>query len=110
MKMQYLNAASFRGAVVASTLTFVKFTAAWCPPCRTLQPILEELAGEAGSEAAFYAVDVDSEPELASQYGIMGMPTVIAFQAGELVEKLIGLRPKQAYEAIIRKYASRTVS
>jgi len=109
MTVQPLTKATFRDAVKDDALTLVDFSAAWCPPCKVLMPILEQLSEET-RDARIYKVDTDAEPELASAFGIMSMPTVIAFRAGEPVEKLVGLRPKSAYEAIIRKYASSAAS
>jgi len=109
MSLKSLTAESFREAVGGPQLTLVDFTAAWCPPCKTLKPILEQLADET-EDAAVYQVDVDDQQELASAFGVMSLPTVFVFRAGEPLEKLVGLRPKQAYEAVIRKHAPRTVS
>jgi len=72
-----------------------------CPPCRVLQPILEELAGEYAGSVGFGQVDADEFPELASRYQVMGLPTVIVFKNGVPEDKLIGLRSKEAYRTVI---------
>ncbi|TLS52237.1 thioredoxin family protein [Paenibacillus antri] len=110
MSIPHLTADSFRAAAAAPGLTLIEFSAPWCPPCKALLPILEELSQEE-RDAAIYQVNVDDHPELASEFGVMGMPTVFLFRSGEPLEKLVGLRPKPAYAAVIRKHAAeRTVS
>ncbi|MEO3944753.1 thioredoxin [Gorillibacterium sp. CAU 1737] len=79
----------------------IEFGAAWCSPCRMLNPVLEELQEEFGSEVSVAKVNVDASPELASAFGVMSMPTVLLFHRGEAVEKLIGLRPKKAYQELV---------
>jgi thioredoxin 1 len=110
MSIPHLTANTFREAVEAPGLTLIEFSAPWCPPCKALLPILEELSREEEA-ASIYQVNVDDHPELASEFGVMGMPTVFLFRAGEPLEKLVGFRPKPVYEAVIRKHESvRTVS
>ncbi|HZG75689.1 MAG TPA: thioredoxin family protein [Paenibacillus sp.] len=110
MSIPHLTASTFREAVEAPGLTLVEFSAPWCPPCKALLPILEQLAEEEDA-TSIYQVNVDDHPELASEFGVMGMPTVFLFRSGEPLEKLVGFRPKPAYEAIIRKHETvRTVS
>ena len=82
-------------------VTVVEFGAEWCAPCKRLLPILEELSLENGPEVAVVKVDVDQSPDLAADYGIMSMPTVLVFKDGEAVDKLVGLRPKPVYQTII---------
>ncbi|WP_229750702.1 thioredoxin family protein [Paenibacillus nasutitermitis] len=79
----------------------IEFGAVWCPPCKRLLPILDELAEDYGSSASIVQVDCEESPELASSFGIMGMPTVIVFRDGQPVDKLVGLRPGAAYKSII---------
>ncbi len=85
-------------------VTLVDFDAPWCPPCKVLGPILEQLHEDYNGDVNLIKVNCDESPELASTYGIMSMPTVIFFHDGEPVEKLIGLRPREAYDRIIEKY------
>ena len=72
----------------------VDFTAAWCPPCRAMNPILDELSAER-DDIKIVSVDVDTEQELASQWGVMGMPTFLLFQNGAPVQSLVGSRPRR---------------
>ena len=69
-------------------------------------PILEELSQEEAGRLEVYQVDCDESPELAAQFGIMSMPTVIVFHNGEPADKLIGLRPKSVYQSTLGRYVS----
>ena len=70
------------------------------------RPILEELSQEEAGRLEVYQVDCDESPELAAQFGIMSMPTVIVFHNGEPADKLIGLRPKSVYQSTLGRYVS----
>ncbi|WP_110933323.1 thioredoxin [Paenibacillus bouchesdurhonensis] len=80
---------------VQSGVTLIDFWAPWCGPCRVQLPIVEELANEVNGRAVIAKVNVDEEVELAGQLGITGIPTLILFKDGHIVEKLVGLRSKQ---------------
>ena len=76
----------------------VDFTAAWCPPCRAMNPILDQMAAER-DDLKIVSVDVDNEQELASQWGVMGMPTFILFHNGAPIQQLVGSRPRKRLES-----------
>jgi thioredoxin 1 len=82
----------------------IDFWAQWCGPCRAVTPILEELAKDYEGKAVIGKVNVDEEGELAQEYKIMSIPTVILFKDGEAVDKIIGARTKRDYSAFIDKY------
>ncbi len=72
----------------------VDFWAAWCGPCRMLGPIIEELHGDYDGKAVVGKVDVDNNQQIAMQYGIRNIPTVLIFKNGEVVDKFVGVAPK----------------
>ena len=97
-----LDQADFSDRVLnAEKPVIVDFGAPWCGPCKMLDPVLEELAVEYSGKAAFYTVNVDNNQKLAMDYGIMGVPTVIMFRQGQVVQRLTGFRPKRV---LIKKF------
>ena len=78
----------------AKTPVLVDFWAAWCGPCRMVAPVVEELAGEYAGRVSFGKVDVDQNPKIASQFGIMSIPTLILFKEGKPISNIVGFRPK----------------
>ena len=79
----------------------VDFWAAWCGPCRMVGPIIDELSNEYDGKAVVGKVDVDSNQEFAAKYGVRNIPTVLLFKNGELVDRKVGVSPKQVYEEAI---------
>ncbi|MFC7678422.1 thioredoxin [Paenibacillus sp. GCM10028914] len=77
-------------------VTLVDFWASWCGPCRIQLPIVHELADELGAQATLATVNVDEESEIATQYGIRSIPTLLLFKDGKLAETLVGVTQKQA--------------
>jgi thioredoxin 1 len=89
-----VNKDNFEDEVVnSSTPVVVDFWAEWCGPCKALAPILDEIAGEVAG-AKVVKVNVDESGELAQQYGIRGIPTLIFFKDGEVKSTLVGNQPK----------------
>ena len=78
----------------AKTPVLVDFWAAWCAPCLMVAPVVEELADEYEGRISFGKVDVDQNPKIASQYGIMSIPTLILFKDGKPISNIVGFRPK----------------
>lgn len=78
----------------AQTPVVVDFWAEWCGPCKALSPILDEISSEMGENARVVKVNVDDSSELAQQYGIRGIPTLIFFKGGEVKSTLVGNQPK----------------
>ncbi len=86
---------------VKEGVTLVDFWAPWCGPCRMIAPILDELAGEMQGKAKFVKMNVDENPEVAGQYGIMSIPTLILFKNGKAEGKIVGGQPKPQIKALI---------
>jgi len=76
----------------------VDFWATWCPPCRVMSPILDELAS-ARDDIKIVSVDVDTQQELAVEYGVLGMPTFMLFNQGTPIANLVGSRPRKRLES-----------
>ncbi len=72
----------------------VDFWAPWCGPCRMVAPVVEELATEYDGRVAFYKLNTDENPKIATQYGIRSIPTLLVFKNGEQVGQIVGFRPK----------------
>lgn len=88
----------------ADKLVVMDFWASWCGPCMMLKPIFEELSGEL-PKVKFCKLDVDEERELAIEYGIESIPTLLFFKNGKVAHKLIGLRGKDELRAEIEAHA-----
>jgi thioredoxin 1 len=73
----------------------VDFTASWCPPCRMIAPVLEAVAEEQAGRLKVVQLDVDTDPATAAAYGVLSMPTLMVFRAGEPVKSMVGARPKR---------------
>src|SRR5690606_1085068 len=85
-------------------LVLADFWATWCGPCRMIAPVLEEIDAEMGDKAKIVKLDVDENQETAAEYGVMSIPTLILFKDGEIVDKVIGYRPKEALTEMINKH------
>jgi thioredoxin 1 len=79
----------------------VDFTAAWCPPCRALSPIVARIADETSGRVTVGSVDVDACPNLAAKFRIRGMPTLVVFQNGKEVARRMGLTDEQGVRALL---------
>jgi len=93
-----LNAQNFADTVKNNEVVVVDFWAPWCGPCRMIAPIIEELSEEYKEKGVVVGkVNTDEAPEIAGQFGIRSIPTVIFFKNGEAVDAMIGAAPKQMY-------------
>jgi len=79
----------------------IKYEADWCGPCRMITPVIEELSNEM-KDIKFYKLDVDQSPDVASQYDVMGIPTLILFNNGKEVKRIVGLRSKDDLKRELR--------
>jgi thioredoxin 1 len=78
---------------IASGVVAVDFTAAWCPPCRMMKPIVEEVARDYAGSIRVLQMDTDANPATMVNLGVRGLPTLLVFRDGELVERIIGAIP-----------------
>ncbi|MEN8259196.1 MAG: thioredoxin [Pseudomonadota bacterium] len=84
-------------------MVLVDISADWCGPCHAIAPVLEELAANYGGRVTVAKVNVDENNRKAAEFGVRAIPTVLAFQNGQVVEQLQGARPKAAFEEMAQK-------
>jgi len=86
-----LDAGTFEDEVLrAERPVLVDFSAEWCPPCRMMDPVIDELAAALAGQLVVGRLDVDRHPEMAARFGILSMPTLIVFAGGRPVDRLVG--------------------
>ena len=96
-----INKDNFRNEVLNSEMpVLLDFWAPWCGPCRMVSPIVDEIAAERG-DIKVGKVNVDEEPELAGQFGVMSIPTLVVMKGGKVVNKTVGARPKAQILAML---------
>jgi thioredoxin 1 len=92
--------ANFKSEILDSEIpAVVDFGAVWCPPCRALEPIIKDLAGEYEGRVKIGKVNVDISRETAGQFGIMSVPTLIFFEKGQEIDRMVGLKSKDTIKA-----------
>lgn len=90
--------------VSGQSVVLVDFYAEWCGPCKMIEPIVEELARE--TDAVVAKVDIDANQQLAAQYQVRGVPTLLLFANGQLVEQVVGVRDKGTLSGLIEQYTA----
>ena len=89
---------NFSSLKKGNKLLVVDFWATWCGPCRMVAPIMEELAKEYGDEVVIGKCDVEENEDLAMEFGIRNIPTILFFKNGEIIDKMIGAQSKAKFE------------
>lgn len=103
--LPHLEEETFDQEVLESTgPVLVDFTAVWCGPCKMLDPVVAELAGEWENRVKVFKLDVDNNQSIAMKYQVMGVPTLILFKDGEIQERVTGYRPKKKLIKILEPY------
>ena len=96
-----INKNNFRNEVLDSEKpVLLDFWASWCGPCRMVSPIVDEIAAER-SDIKVGKVNVDEQPELAAQFGVMSIPTLVVMKGGKVVNQMVGARPKSQILAML---------
>ena len=101
MSVIHINKSNFQNEVLNSEKpVLLDFWAPWCGPCRMVSPVVDEIASERG-DIKVGKVNVDEQPDLAAQFGVMSIPTLLVFQNGRLVNQAVGARPKSGVLALL---------
>lgn len=94
----------FTKEVIESTIpVVVDFWATWCGPCQAMGPVVDAVAGEYAGKIKVLKMNVDENPSTPMKYGVRGIPTLILFNKGEVVDRLIGAQPKANVEGLLKK-------
>jgi len=95
---------SFGDLVRSNPVVVVDFWATWCPPCRVLAPIIEQLARDYAGKILFGKLDVDGNQQTAAKFGVMSVPTLLLFKDGKLVDRIVGAMPRNLLEERITRH------
>ena len=104
MAVKHLKTEEFQATVAAADIAMVDFWASWCGPCKMLAPAIDAIGAQYEGKALIAKVNVDEEPALAAQFGIMSIPTVGFLQNGKEIGRKGGLMPAQAYTAVLDEH------
>lgn len=95
-EVKYVTESDFQEEVLGADIpVLVDFTAAWCQPCKMIEPIVKELAGEWEGSVKVVKLDADQNPRIMMQYGVMGIPTLMLFKGGQIKERMTGFQSKE---------------
>jgi len=101
----FVSDADFEAEILKSELpALVDFSAVWCVPCKMMAPIVDGLAVELGGKVKVRQMDVDANPKTPAKYGIRGIPTLLVFKGGQLVESIVGAVSKDKIVAALNKH------
>lgn len=100
--MKQINIEEFDALIKGEKPVVCDFFANWCGPCKMLAPVMEKVATEYEGKAEFVKVDIDQNFELAARYGIMSIPLVAVFKAGEMVDKSLGFMPQSEASEFVK--------
>ena len=100
-----VSSENFQERVLNSdTPVLVEFGASWCPPCKMIAPLVEDIARKYTGQLVVGIIDDDADPDIAPRYDVQGLPTLILFQRGQAVQRIVGYRPQKQLEAALLPY------
>jgi thioredoxin 1 len=105
-----LDLPAFEALAALPGITAIDFTAAWCAPCKTMEPVLAALATEYKGRVRLAAIDVNNEPILAERYGVRSMPTLVVLRDGREVGRVVGSRPRAFVAGVLDRALSGDVA
>lgn len=110
-KVRVLTAEGWeRDVLQAPGLVLVDLWAQWCPPCRKMGPVIDEMARLADGRVTVGKLDVDQHPEVAERYGVRSIPTLLLFQGGEVVDQRVGAMPLEDLQAFVAAHDAETAA
>lgn len=101
--VKHVNSKEFNEAIVSGTVV-VDFSATWCGPCKMLAPVYEEAARDLEGKATFLKVDIDESSELAQEYGIVSVPSIVLLKDGVKKDMTMGFQPKENLISFVEKH------
>jgi thioredoxin 1 len=105
-KVQTITDGNFDSTISGGKPVLVDFWAEWCGPCRRLAPTVEELAGDYEDKIVVGKLNVDENPNTAFKFSIRGIPTLLLFKGGQVVEQVVGLADKDSLKKVIDKHVA----
>jgi thioredoxin 1 len=104
-KVRVLTAEGWeRDVIQAEGTVLVDLWAAWCPPCRKMGPVIDELARASGDKVTVGKLDVDQHPAVAERYGVRSIPTLLLFRDGKVVDRRVGAMPLEDLQALLAEH------
>ena len=101
--VEHLNAENFDAAIAGTSVpVLVDFYATWCGPCKMLSPVIDQIATELGDAAKVCKVNIDEAMPLAARFEVQNIPTLLVFKNGEVVKRMVGVRPKTEIVAALQ--------
>jgi thioredoxin 1 len=109
-QLTHITDAAFETEIKGETPVLVDFWAEWCGPCRMVAPVLEQIAAEQSGKLKIVKLNVDENQETPAQFGVTGIPTMILFKDGQMVERIVGFMPKPALMKKIEPHLAEAAS
>ena len=103
MAVKHLKTAEFNEVAENAPLAMIDFWASWCGPCKMLSPVVDAIAEQYEGKALVGKINVDEEPDLARQFGVMSIPTVVFLKNGREFDRKVGVMPAEAFTEILDK-------